>query len=128
MNLNVLIIDDESSLREFYALGLRLEGCTVRTAENGAEGLMLADEERPDVIVLDLMMPGLNGFEVCDKLRQKPDCASTAIIVVSAKSYKSDIDKAMELGADAYLVKPFDIHDLFRVVADSYRKRNPGAA
>jgi DNA-binding response OmpR family regulator len=126
MNLNVLIIDDESSLREFYALGLRQEGCKVRTASDGDEGLTLAGEQRPDAVVLDLMMPGLNGFEVCDKLRHKPECANTAIVVVSAKSYKSDIDKALELGADAYMVKPFDLHDLARVVADSHRKRNPG--
>jgi two-component system alkaline phosphatase synthesis response regulator PhoP len=122
------MIDDEDSIREFYILGLKERGFSVLSAENGLDGLKIAETQRPDVVVLDIVMPGLNGFEVCAKIREIPELSKTAVVFTSAKSYKSDIDKAMELGADVYLIKPFEMNDLIRAIEDVYRKKNPGVS
>lgn len=128
MKPTILIIDDEDSIREFYILGLKECGFSVLLAENGLDGLKIAETQRPDVVVLDIVMPGLNGFEVCAKIREIPELSKTAVVFTSAKSYKSDIDKAMELGADVYLIKPFEMNDLIRAIEDVYRKKNPGVS
>ena len=126
MKPTILIVDDEDSIREFYFLGLKTSGFSVFSANNGLDGLELAIAKSPDVVVLDIVMPGLNGFEVCAKIREIPELSKTAVVFTSAKSYKSDIDRAMELGADAYLIKPFELNDLIRAIEDAYRKKNPG--
>jgi DNA-binding response OmpR family regulator len=128
MKPTILIIDDEDSIREFYFLGLKERGFSVLTAKNGLDGLELAKTKHPNVVVLDVVMPGLNGFEVCAKIREIPELIRTAVVFTSAKSYKSDIDKAMELGADVYLIKPFELNDLIRAIEDAYRKKNPGVS
>jgi DNA-binding response OmpR family regulator len=128
MKPKLLIIDDEDSIREFYTLGLKESGFSVLSAENGLDGLEMAITTRPDVVVLDIVMPGLNGFEVCAKIRELPELLKTAVVFTSAKSYKSDIDRAMELGADVYLIKPFELSDLIRAIEDAHRKKNPGVA
>jgi two-component system alkaline phosphatase synthesis response regulator PhoP len=128
MKPTILIIDDEDSIREFYILGLKERGFLVLSAVNGLDGFKIAETQRPDVVVLDIVMPGLNGFEVCAKIREIPELSKTAVVFTSAKSYKSDIDKAMELGADVYLIKPFEMNDLIRAIEDVYRKKNPGVS
>ena len=128
MKPTILIIDDEDSIREFYILGLKECGYLVLSAVNGLDGLKIAETQRPDVVVLDIVMPGLNGFEVCAKIREIPELSKTAVVFTSAKSYKSDIDRAMELGADVYLIKPFELNDLIRAIEDVYRKKNSGVS
>lgn len=112
----LLVVDDEELIRKMVALLFEREGFFVLTADNGTEGLRLAVAEKPDVVLLDIMMPGLHGFEVCRKIREQPQLANTIVIFTSAKSYKPDIDKAKELGANDYLVKPTDSASLLSVV------------
>lgn len=112
----LLVVDDEELIRRMVALWFEREGFFVLTADNGTEGLRLAIQEKPDVVLLDIMMPGLHGFEVCRKIREQPQLANTIIIMTSGKSYKPDIDKAKELGANDYLIKPTDSANLLSVV------------
>ncbi len=112
----LLVVDDEELIRKMVALWFEREGFFVLTADNGTEGLRLAIAEKPDVVLLDIMMPGLHGFEVCRKIREQPQLANTIVIFTSAKSYKPDIDKAKELGANDYLIKPTDSAKLLSVV------------
>ena len=112
----LLIIDDEELIRKMVALWFEREGFFVLTADNGSEGLRLAIQQKPDVVLLDIMMPGLHGFEVCRKIREQPQLSNTIVIMTSGKSYKPDIDKAKELGANDYLIKPTDSANLLSVV------------
>jgi two-component system, OmpR family, phosphate regulon response regulator PhoB len=123
----VLIIDDENFFRQLVATGFEREGFTVLQADNGEEGIALARAELPELILLDLVMPTLLGFEVCQMLRKDKQFAHTAIIIMSAKAFKPDMDKAAELGADAYVVKPFDFPDLMVVARENINKRKKTA-
>lgn len=123
MKPKVLLVDDEDYFRKMVAYSFEHQGFTVVQADNGIDGLALAERERPDLIVLDLVMPGLLGFEVCKALRDKPEFSKTGIIIMSAKSYKPDMDKAKELGADEYLVKPVEMEDLLRIAKEYLAKR-----
>jgi DNA-binding response OmpR family regulator len=119
----VLIVDDEDFFRTIVANGFEREGFAVLQADNGEDGIEVASTEQPDLILLDLVMPRLLGFEVCQMLRKDQRFARTAIIIMSAKSYKPDMDKAAELGADAYVVKPFEFSDLMSVARENMNKR-----
>jgi DNA-binding response OmpR family regulator len=119
----VLIVDDEDLFRSLVARGFEREGYTVVQADNGEDAVEMASSELPDLILLDLVMPRLLGFEVCQMLRKDQRFTKTAIIIMSAKSYKPDMDKAAELGADAYVVKPFDFPELISLARDHMNKR-----
>jgi DNA-binding response OmpR family regulator len=95
----------------------------VSLASDGSEGVHLALMDPPNVIILDIMMEGLHGFEVCKMLRANSSMQRTAIIIISGKSYKPDIDKAMELGADSYVVKPFSPKELLQIAIEHMNKR-----
>ena len=120
----VLIVDDEDFFRALVANGFEQEGFAVLQADNGEDAIEVASTELPELILLDLVMPRLLGFEVCQMLRKDQRFANTAIIIMSAKSYKPDMDKAAELGADAYVVKPFEFSDLMTVARENMNKRN----
>jgi DNA-binding response OmpR family regulator len=124
MALKVLVIDDEESLRTIVAQSFRERGFTVLTADNGVDGLAVATQERPDIVILDLLMPGMLGFEVCKRIREDAALARTVVIITSAKSYKPDIDKAMEQGADAFVVKPADVDELLTLAQKHLAKRS----
>ena len=124
MATKVLVVDDEESLRRIVAHAFTDRGYTVFTADNGSDGLQLALQERPDIVVLDLIMPGLSGFEVCRRIRQEDSMKRTVVIITSAKSYKPDMDKAKELGADAFVIKPADIDDLLTTANEFFTKRS----
>ncbi len=119
----VLIVDDEEFFRALVATGFEREGFAVLQADNGEDAVEVASTELPELILLDLVMPGLLGFEVCQMLRKDQRFTHTAIIIMSAKSYKPDMDKAAELGADAYVVKPFEFSDLMNVARENMNKR-----
>ena len=106
----VLVVDDEPNIVELTQLYLKKEGYTVLTAHDGKMGLQLARTEKPDLIVLDLMLPELDGFEVCRRLRQ--DDSDLPIIMLTARD--DDVDKivGLELGADDYVTKPFNPREL----------------
>jgi DNA-binding response OmpR family regulator len=119
----VLIVDDEDFFRSLVANGFEREGFTVLQADNGEDAVEVASSELPELILLDLVMPRLLGFEVCQMLRNDQRFTRTAIIIMSAKSYKPDMDKAAELGADAYVVKPFDFPEMMDIVRQHMNKR-----
>jgi CheY-like chemotaxis protein len=122
----VLIVDDEDFFRKMIVMGFEREGFSVFQADNGEDAVNIAQKELPDLILLDLVMPRLLGFEVCQALRNDEKFSKTAIIIMSAKSYKPDMDKAAELGADAYVVKPFELTDLMKTARENLHKRqNP---
>lgn len=111
-SLKVLVVDDEEPLRKLLALRFEQEGFDVVTAGNGADAVKLAEKERPHAVVLDIIMPGMHGFEVVRQIRSIPSLSKTVVVMTSAKSYKADIDAAKKLGADDYCVKPTDFEDL----------------
>lgn len=123
MNPKILIVDDEDFFRRMIVLGFERNGYIVFQADNGEDAVKIAQAELPDLILLDLVMPKLLGFEVCQMLRKDDKFSKTAIIIMSAKSYKPDMDKAAELGADAYVVKPFEMNDLLKTASDHLNKR-----
>jgi len=109
MNEKVLVIDDDPGLLTLLRLGLEREGFEVITADSGKEGLRQAYEARPDVIVLDIMMPEMDGWLVCQRLRHMCD---TPIIMLTAKTSQADVLKGFSLGADDYLTKPCSFDEL----------------
>jgi DNA-binding response OmpR family regulator len=91
---------------------LAREGHTLSTAENGTDALRIALEERPDLIVLDWMMPGLTGIEVCAALRAHPDAGTTRVLMLTARAQESDLATAYDAGVDEFVIKPFRPGDL----------------
>ena len=123
MKPRVLIVDDEEFLRKMIVMGFERDGFTVFQADNGEDAVKIAGQELPELILLDLVMPRLLGFEVCQILRNDQRFSKTAIIIMSAKSYKPDMDKAAELGADAYVVKPFEMAEMLKTARENMDKR-----
>ena len=113
---SVLVIDNDESLVEFLAFVFEDKGFTVYTAFDGRVGLDLARTHRPAVIVTDLMMDELHGLEVVQQVRKEPGMADTIVIVMSAKTYKPDIQRTREAGADGYIVKPFKSEEILALV------------
>ena len=125
MARTILIVDDEDLIRKMVSMHFERAGYTVLSADNGIDGLKLAEEKLPDVTLLDINMPGMHGFEVCKKMRENPKLDKTIIIITSARSYKPDIDKALELGADEYVIKPSGLKDLVGIVDTQISRRAP---
>ena len=123
MSKKVLLVDDEDFLRSFYSHYFANKGFTVLEADNGLDGVKIAEAEKPELIILDVIMPVMHGFAACKLMRENPSLNKTTIIFTSSKSYKPDIDKAMELGADAYVIKPVEFDDLFRVASEKMKLR-----
>jgi DNA-binding response OmpR family regulator len=116
----VLIADDDADIVRFVALNLRLEGFDVVVAANGQDALDTALDARPALILLDTMMPCMDGYEVCSRLRdQRPD---TPVIMLTAKSLDADRAMALHAGADDWVTKPFDPADLVSKVKDHLRR------
>jgi two-component system, OmpR family, alkaline phosphatase synthesis response regulator PhoP len=109
---NVLVIDDEKDLVELVRYNLEKEGFKVIGAGNGESGLTLAAAEKPDLIIIDLMLPGIDGLEVCRLLRKGNETSSIPIIMLTAKTSESDRVVGLELGADDYVTKPFSPREL----------------
>ncbi len=101
----ILLVEDDQALAAAYQARLKHEGFRVEYCEDGEKALQTAMEFKPDLILLDVMMPKISGFDVLDILRNTPETAHTKIIILSALSQQSDQDKAARLGADEYLVK-----------------------
>jgi DNA-binding response OmpR family regulator len=118
----VLVVEDDPTLRLGLTKTLRSEGFRVEIAKTGPEGLEMARNVRPDLVLLDVMLPGLNGFEVCEELRRAD--ADLPILMVTAKGEEHDRVRGLKLGADDYIVKPFGVAELCaRVHAALRRKR-----
>jgi diguanylate cyclase len=119
----ILVVEDMASLREETIEALSYEGFDVIGAENGVVGLKLALEQLPNLIVCDVMMPELDGYEMLAALRQEPSTATIPFIFLTAKADKADMRQGMESGADDYLTKPFTIEELLSAIAARLRKQ-----
>lgn len=120
--IRVLVVDDEVHIRQFLELGLVNEGYTVMTANDGHEALTVAETFSPHIVILDVMMPGMDGFETCSELkRSKP----TAVIMLTAKEEVEDRVKGLELGADDYMAKPFSFSELLARIQARIRNQFP---
>src|SRR5437763_5881893 len=109
----VLVIDDEENIIEFIKLGLRYEGFQVESAPDGPQGVAAAQRTNPDLIILDLMLPGgMDGLEVCRRLRTNPTTADIPVLMLTAKDEVRDRVAGLETGADDYLTKPFSFEEL----------------
>lgn len=115
-NLKVLVADDEKDIRRLLAFILQKAGYQVIEATDGIEALEMAEQNNPDIILLDVMMPKMHGFEVCRNLRSRPATANTPILVLSAQSQSTDIIEALQSGATYYLLKPFTPRELLEKV------------
>ncbi len=103
----ILVVDDEEDIRELVRYNLSKGGYTVATAASGEEALRLAHELSPMLIVLDIMLPGIDGLEVCRRVKADPSLAQTPIVMISALGEEKDVVAGLELGADDYVAKPF---------------------
>jgi putative two-component system response regulator len=124
MGHRVLVVEDEPENRLFIGLMLRTEGYDVLEAEDGPAALgLLGEEALPELILLDVMMPGLNGWQVFERLRQDPRWARIPVVMLTALAQRSDVERAVELGVDGYLTKPFEPADLIHTIEETLRKR-----
>lgn len=129
MARRVLIAEDEADIRDLLAFHLERDGYHVSRARTGAEALRLARDAHPDLLVLDLMLPEMDGLEVCRRLRQEPATATLPIVMLTAKGDEVDRIVGLEMGADDYIVKPFSPKEvLARVRAVLRRTRAPAGA
>ena len=108
----VLIVDDDAGLREYLRANLEIDGYLVREAENAEDGLAALDEEPPDLILLDVMMPGMNGWEMLQRVQEKHGVGAVPVIMFSGKVDDGDVEAAKERGAEAFIGKPFDPENL----------------
>jgi CheY-like chemotaxis protein/CRP-like cAMP-binding protein len=118
----ILVIEDMADVRENLQELLEISGYQVATASDGAEGVDKALEERPDLILCDVMMPRLDGFTVLNILSKRPETADIPFVFLTAKTEKEDFRKGMDLGADDYLTKPFSVEELLNVVETRLKK------
>lgn len=125
----VLVIDDEKNIIEFIRLGLRYEGFQVESASDGEQGVTAAQRINPDLIILDIMMPGIDGLEVCRRLRSNPTTRDVPVLMLTAKDDVRDRITGLQTGADDYLTKPFDFEELLaRIQAILRRQRRTKSA
>lgn len=118
----ILIIEDERDIVEILEYNLEREGFHVLSATNGEKGLEIAQAKRPAAIILDLMLPGLDGIEVAKRLRQDPNTREIGILMLTAKSEESDVILGLGVGADDYVVKPFKLKELIARVKALLRR------
>jgi DNA-binding response OmpR family regulator len=125
---NILVIDDDQGALKLIQLILSHEGHQVLVAADGFQGLKIAMHQRPDLILLDLMLPGIDGFEVCSRLRQDPDTANVPVLIVSAKSQDTDRSTGVKVGANGYLTKPYQRNELLAQIEGYLGKSSPSAS
>jgi DNA-binding response OmpR family regulator len=114
----ILIADDEPNIVASLEFLLRQQGYAIRIAHAGDEALAAVGEFRPDLILLDVMMPRMSGYDVCQKLREIPECAHLKIVMLSAKGRDVEVTKGIAVGADAYVTKPFSTKELVAKVRE----------
>ena len=124
MARRILVVEDDPSAQRLISYTLEREGYQVIIASNGMEGLKKARGEEPELLVLDVMLPGLDGFELCHRLRGDPQTAALPILMLSAKAQETDISTGMRVGADDYLTKPADPSEIVRRVAKLLSKKD----
>ncbi|MBT8352821.1 MAG: response regulator [Deltaproteobacteria bacterium] len=118
MPKRILIVDDDPSIMVALQFLMEEQGYGVMTAESGEIALEMIYQYKPDIVLLDIMLPGIDGWEVCKLVRLNPECQHIKIIFLTAKSSEADIIKGLELGGDAYITKPFLNDELVAMVKE----------
>ena len=121
----VLLVEDEPAQREVLSYNLKSEGFDVVTAADGDEAMMLVEEEMPDIIVLDWMLPGISGIEICRRLKSKTETRAIPVLMLSARAEEVDRVRGLETGADDYVVKPYSVLELMARVRTQLRRVRP---
>ncbi|MBU0502275.1 MAG: response regulator [bacterium] len=116
MAKKILVVEDEKIMSEIIAARLGSRGYDVLVAADGQKGLVLAKKERPDLVVLDLLMPNMDGYEVVKQLKEDENTKEIPVVIYSVKEEDTDMEKAFELGADAYCLKDFDSKVLLKKI------------
>lgn len=114
----ILVTEDERDIRELIAFTLRFAGYEVVTAENGEEGVQMAAQEMPDMILMDVRMPRMTGYEACAKIKADPRLAEIPLVFLSAKGQEAEIRTGLDAGASEYLLKPFGPMELVERVKE----------
>ncbi|MXX91698.1 MAG: phosphate regulon transcriptional regulatory protein PhoB [Boseongicola sp. SB0677_bin_26] len=122
---SVLVVEDEAAQREVLEYNLQAEGYEVAMAESGDDALLLVEEGPPDVIILDWMLPGVSGIEVCRRLKSRAETRNIPVIMLTARSEEGDRVRGLETGADDYVVKPYSVAELMARVRTQLRRTRP---
>jgi two-component system phosphate regulon response regulator PhoB len=126
MKANILIVEDEEALTLLLRYNLEAEGYGVETVPRGDEADLLLKERAPDLVILDWMLPGLSGIELCRRLRARPETKQLPIIMLTARGEESERVRGLATGADDYVVKPFSVPELMARVSALLRRSSPG--
>lgn len=118
----ILVAEDERDIRELIAFTLRFAGFDVALAKNGAEAIELVEAESPDLIILDVRMPKMTGYEACRHIKQNPSIRDIPVVFLSAKGQDAEIQQGLESGAEEYILKPFVPDELVDQVRDVLRR------
>ncbi|MBK6295272.1 MAG: response regulator [Rhodoferax sp.] len=118
MSHRILIADDEPNIVVSLEFLMKREGFDVQVAVDGEAALQAVAQQVPDLILLDIMLPKKDGFEVCQQIRANPQCASVKVVMLTAKGRDTEVSKGLALGADAYMTKPFSTKDLVAKVRE----------
>ncbi len=122
--IKIMVVDDEPDIVKIIKISLELANFEVIEANNGEECLSkLNSGIKPELILLDIMMPGLSGYEVCQKIRQNPDLKDIKVVMLTAKGQKSDAEEGLKSGADDYIIKPFDPYELIDQVKEILERK-----
>ena len=125
-SITILVIDDDSNITELIRLGLKYEGFRVESGETGADGLVAAQRLNPALIILDILLPDLDGLEVCNRLRTNPTTRDIPILMLTSKDDVRDRVTGLQQGADDYLAKPFDFDELVARIRAILRRARHG--
>ncbi|RME64773.1 MAG: phosphate regulon transcriptional regulatory protein PhoB [Alphaproteobacteria bacterium] len=128
MQPTVLLVEDDENIAELIRYNLEREGFAVRTASDGEEALLTAAERKPDLVILDWMLPHVSGIEVCRQLRRREESAAIPIIMLTARTEEGDRVRGLETGADDYIVKPFSPRELIARIHALLRRTRPALA
>jgi DNA-binding response OmpR family regulator len=120
--ISVLIVDDDKIIRNVLESDLTLDGCDVYLAEDGSTGIKLAQENRPELVLLDWMLPDRDGLEILAELKQDERTEDIAVFMMSGRGAISDLNKAREAGADAYIKKIPNVKELSKIVKDKWEE------
>lgn len=125
MSAKVLVVEDEAALQEMLSYNLEADGFQVSRAASGEEAEILIAEERPDLIILDWMLPGTSGIEICRRVRTRPETRGIPIVMLTARGEEGDRIRGLATGADDYVVKPFSVAELLARVKAILRRSAP---
>lgn len=124
--MKIIVVEDETDIREVLVYNLKREGYEVIDSDNGEKALKMIRQQQPDLILLDLMLPGLDGLQICRRLKNEEETRDIPIIMVTAKGEESDIVAGLEIGADDYVTKPFSTRELLARTQAVLRRRQHG--